>query len=68
MGKVKKIIKTDITELHQIFNRDIRSQKSLKRGLADTKRTQMPAQPTIPNKTINQYKWRNQNIPGQNQM
>jgi hypothetical protein len=27
----------------------------------------MPAQATIPYKTLNQQRWRNQNIPGQNQ-
>jgi D-arabinose 1-dehydrogenase-like Zn-dependent alcohol dehydrogenase len=29
----------------------------------DTKRTQMSAQSTIPNKTLNYYRWRNQDIP-----
>jgi hypothetical protein len=33
-----------------------------------TKRTQMPAQATIPSKTLNQHRWRKQNIPGQNQI
>jgi hypothetical protein len=37
-------------------------------GHADSKRTQMPAQSTIPSKTLNQHRWRNQNIPGQNQI
>jgi hypothetical protein len=29
------------------------------------KRTQMPAQATIPSQTFNYRRWRNQNIPGQ---
>ena len=28
----------------------------------------MPAQVTIPSKTLNQHRWRNLNIPGQNQI
>ena len=28
----------------------------------------MPAQSTIPTKTLNQHRWRNQNILGQNQI
>jgi hypothetical protein len=28
----------------------------------------MPAQATIPSKTINQHRWNNQNITGQNQI
>jgi hypothetical protein len=50
------------------FSADYESQKSLVRGHADSKRTQMPAQATIASKTLNQQRWRNQNIPGQNQI
>jgi hypothetical protein len=32
----------------------------------DTKRAQMPAQATIPSKTLNEHRWRNQGIPWQN--
>jgi hypothetical protein len=32
----------------------------------DTKRTQMPAQATIPSQTLNYHRWRNQSIPRQN--
>jgi hypothetical protein len=38
------------------------------RGHIDSKRTQIPTQATIPSKTLNQHRWRKQNIPGQNQM
>jgi hypothetical protein len=31
-------------------------------------RTKMPAQATIPSKTLNQHRWKEQNIPGQNQI
>ena len=34
----------------------------------DPKRTQMPGQATIPSKTLNQHRWRKQNITGQNQI
>jgi hypothetical protein len=50
------------------FSRDYKCQKSLVRCDADSKRTQMPAQATIPSKTLNQHRCRNQNIPGQNQI
>lgn len=48
----------------RLLNRDYESQKRLVRGHADSKRTQMPAQPTIPSKTLNQHRWRKQNITG----
>ena len=50
------------------FTRDSESQKSLDRCYTDTKRTQMPAQATIPGQTLNYHRWRNQSIPGQNQI
>jgi hypothetical protein len=36
--------------------------------VSDPKRTQMPAQATIPSKTLNYHRQRNQDIPGQNQI
>ena len=50
------------------LNRDLKSQKGLDRGHENPKRTQMPAQDTTPSKTLNQHRWRNQNILGQNQI
>ena len=44
------------------------SQKSLDRCYTDTKRTQIPAQATIPSQTLNYHRWRNQRIPRQNQI
>jgi hypothetical protein len=38
-------------------------QKILDRCYIDPKRTQMPSQATIPSKTLNCHKWRNQSIP-----
>ena len=38
------------------------------RCYTDTKRTQMPTQATIPSQTFNYCRWRNQNIPQQNQI
>jgi hypothetical protein len=38
------------------------------RGHEDSKRTKMPAQVTIPSKTLNQHRWRNKNIPSPNQI
>ena len=32
------------------------------------KENKMTAQATVPNKTLNQHRWSNQNIPGQNQI
>ena len=34
----------------------------------DPKRTQMPAQDTIPGQTLNYHRWRNQSIPRQKQI
>ena len=45
----------------RLLNRDYERQESLVRDHADSKRTQMSAQATIPNKTLN-HRWRNQNI------
>jgi hypothetical protein len=39
----------------------------LDRCYADPKRTQVPAQATIPSQTLNYHRWRNQSIPLQNQ-
>jgi hypothetical protein len=36
--------------------------------VTQTERTQMPAQATIHSKTLNQLRWRNQNIPGKNKV
>ena len=33
-----------------------------------TYQTQMPAEDTVTSKILNQHRWRNQNIPGQNQI
>jgi hypothetical protein len=52
----------------RLLNRGYESQQSLVRGHADSKRTQMPDQATIPSKTLNQHRWRNQNILEQNQI
>jgi hypothetical protein len=38
-------------------------QKILGRSHTESRRTQMPAQATIPRKTLNYHRWRNQNIP-----
>ena len=43
--------------------RDYENQKILDRCYTDTKRTQMPAQATIPSRTLNYHRWRNQSIP-----
>jgi hypothetical protein len=48
--------------------RDYESQKILDRYYTDTKRTQMPAQATIPSQTLNYHRWRKQSIPRQNQI
>jgi hypothetical protein len=45
------------------FTRDYESQKSLDRCYTDNKRTQTPAQATIPSQTFNYHRWRNQSIP-----
>jgi hypothetical protein len=47
---------------------DYESLKILDRSYTDSKRTQMPAQATISNKTLNYHRWRNQSIPLQNQI
>jgi hypothetical protein len=51
----------------RLLIRDTVSQKSLDRGHADPKRTQMSSQATILSKILNQHRWRYQNISGQNQ-
>jgi hypothetical protein len=50
------------------LNRDYGSQKSLVRCHADSKGAQMLAQATIHSKTLNQHRWRKQNIPEQSQI
>jgi hypothetical protein len=45
------------------FSTETKSQKIMGRCHAHPKRTKMPAQATIPSKTINHQGWRNQNIP-----
>jgi hypothetical protein len=50
------------------FSTEYESQKSMVRGHADSKRTQMPFQANIPSKLLNQHKWRNQKSQGQNQI
>ena len=50
----------------RLLTRDCESQKSLDRCYTDTKRTQIPAQATIPSQTLNHHRWRNQSIPRQN--
>ena len=45
------------------FTKDYESQKIMDRCYTDTKRTQMPAQATIPGQTLNYHRWRNQSIP-----
>jgi hypothetical protein len=47
----------------RLLTRDYESQKILSRCHTDPKRTQMPAQATIPDKTLNYHRWRNQGIP-----
>jgi hypothetical protein len=42
---------------------DNESQKILERCYTCPKRTQMPAQATIPSQTLSYYRWRNQSIP-----
>ena len=39
-----------------------------RRAWTDTKRTQMPAQATIPGQTLNYHRWKNQSIPRQKQI
>jgi hypothetical protein len=51
--KAKSHIKADLSECTSLLNRGTKSQKSLDRSHADHKRTQMPAQATMPSKTIN---------------
>ena len=52
-------MKTELLELHQT---------SHQKCFTDLKRTEMLAQATIPSKTLNYHRWRNQSIPGQNQI
>jgi hypothetical protein len=48
------------------FSPETESQKILDRCYTVTKKTQMPAQATIPSQTFNYYRWRNQSIPRPN--
>lgn len=52
------------------LSRDSESKKNLERGYTDPvpKRTQLPAQATIHNKTLNYHRWKNQSIPWENQI
>jgi hypothetical protein len=55
--RVQVIISTQIYEYYnRLLNRDTRSQKSLHRDHADSKKTKMSAQATIPSKTLNQHR------------
>jgi hypothetical protein len=45
------------------FSPECESQKILGRYCIDTKRTQMPAQATIPSRTLNYHRWRNKDVP-----
>jgi hypothetical protein len=47
----------------RLLTRDNESQKILGKCHTNPKRTQMPAQATIPSKTLNNHRWRNQGIP-----
>ena len=38
------------------------------RCYTETKTTQIPAQATIPGQSLHYHRWRNQSIPGQNQI
>jgi hypothetical protein len=76
----KKIILKVVTEKGQVkykgrpiriipdFSTDSKSQKILGRCHTDSKRTKIPAQDTIPSKTLNYHRWRNQGIPRHNQI
>ena len=54
--------------LHQTFQQRLWKPERLANGHEDSKRTQMPAQTTIPSKTLNAHRWRKPNIPVQNQI
>ena len=41
----------------------MKARRALDRCYTDTKRTQIPAQATIPTQTLNYHRWRNQSIP-----
>jgi hypothetical protein len=66
--KAKSHLKGGVSELHQTSQQRLWNPKSLTRGHADSKRIQMQAQASIPSKTLNQHRWRKQNIPWQNQI
>ena len=51
-----------------MISRHDESQKILDRYHTHPKRTQMPAEATIPSKTLYYHRWRNQSIPPQNQI
>jgi hypothetical protein len=46
----------------RLFTRDYESQKTLDRCHTDPKRTQMPAQASIPSNTLNYHTWRKYSI------
>jgi hypothetical protein len=59
-SKIKRQIYQNYTRL---LARNYVSKKILGRHHTDPKRTQMPAQATIPSKTLNSHRWKNQDIP-----
>jgi hypothetical protein len=54
------------TRITPNFSPVCESYKILGRCYTHPKRTQMPVQATIPSKTLNYHRWRNQDIPGKN--
>ena len=62
-GKGQVTYKSRPIRITPNFSTDSKSQKILDRCHSDPKKTQRPAQATISSKTLNQHRWRNQNIP-----
>jgi hypothetical protein len=62
-GKGQVTYKGRPINYNRLFTRDHESQKMLDRCYTETKRTQMPAQATIPSQTFNYHRWRNQCMP-----
>jgi hypothetical protein len=52
----------------RILNGDSKNHKILDRCHSDPKKILMPFQGTIPSKTLNHHRWRNQDIPWQNKI
>jgi hypothetical protein len=69
MAKIKTHVTADGGEVvekednYRLLIRDYESQKIMDRCHTEAKRTQMPAEVTIPNKTFNNLRWRKQSIP-----